>query len=37
MKNKSRNIINNNITSLQNETDISKIRLRPIKIHHKKK
>ena len=37
MKNKSRNIINNNITSLQNETDISKIRLRPIKVHHKKK
>ena len=37
MKNKSRNIINNNITSLQNETNISKIRLRPIKIHHKKK
>ena len=37
MKNKSRNIINNNITSLQNETDINKIRLRPIKIHHKKK
>lgn len=37
MKNKSRNIINNNITSLQNETEISKIRLRPIKIHHKKK
>ena len=37
MKNKSRNIINNNITSLQNETEKSKIRLRPIKIHHKKK
>ena len=38
MKKKSRNIFNNNnITSLNNETDLAKLRLRPIKIHNKRK
>ena len=38
MKKKSRNIFNNNsITSLNNETDLAKFRLRPIKIHNKRK